>query len=84
MNGHSVGNPLCRLTVIRGTRITGDLIVRMVAQGIPYQEILADYPRLQLADIQAALFDAAAVVAKEASKFRYRQNRIECRIMISC
>jgi len=44
--------------VIRGTRIPVDLIVRMVAQGIPYAEILAEYPRLQPDDIQAALFYA--------------------------
>ena len=55
-----VGKP-----VIRGTRIPVDLIVRMVAQGIPQPEILADYPRLQAADIQAALFYAAAVLADE-------------------
>ena len=42
--------------VIRGTRIPVDLLVRMVAQGIPYAEILAEYPRLQPNDIQAALF----------------------------
>ncbi len=51
--------------VIRGTRIPVDLIVRMVAQGTPQAEILAEYPRLQPDDIQAALFYAAAVVADE-------------------
>jgi len=55
-----VGKP-----VIRGTRIPVDLLVRLVAQGIAQQEILADYPRLQAEDIQAALFYAAAVVADE-------------------
>lgn len=55
-----VGKP-----VIRGTRIPVELIVRMVAQGIPQQDILADYPRLQVADIQAALFYAAAVLSDE-------------------
>ena len=55
-----VGKP-----VIRGTRIPVDLIVRMVAQGIPQEEILGDYPRLQTADIQAALLYAAAIVANE-------------------
>lgn len=44
-----VGKP-----VIRGTRIPVDLLVRMVAQGISPQEILADYPRLQSEDLQAA------------------------------
>jgi len=52
--------------VIRGTRIPVDLLVRMVAQGIPQPEILADYPRLQTEDIQAALFYAAAILTDEA------------------
>lgn len=56
-----VGKP-----VIRGTRIPVELIVRMVAQGITQQEILDEYPRLEPADIQAALFYAAAVVADES------------------
>lgn len=51
--------------VIRGTRVPVDLLVRLVAQGIPQADILADYPRLQAEDIQAALFYAAAVVADE-------------------
>lgn len=55
-----VGKP-----VIRGTRIPVELILRMVAQGLPQTEILEDYPRLQAEDIQAALLYAAAVVAGE-------------------
>lgn len=51
--------------VIRGTRIPVDLLVRMVAQGISFTEILQDYPRLRVEDIKAALFYAAAVVANE-------------------
>jgi len=51
--------------VIRGTRIPVELIVRLVAQGISHEEILADYPRLQREDIQAALYYAAAVLAQE-------------------
>ena len=46
-----VGKP-----VIRGTRIPVDLIVRLVAQGLSTQEILTDYPRLKIEDIQAALY----------------------------
>ena len=41
--------------VIRGTRIPVDLVVRMVAQGIQTDEILADYPILCREDIQAAV-----------------------------
>jgi uncharacterized protein (DUF433 family) len=45
-----VGKP-----VIRGTRIPVELIVRMLAQGIPEIEILREYPRLQPQDVRAAL-----------------------------
>jgi uncharacterized protein (DUF433 family) len=45
-----VGKP-----VIRGTRIPVELIVRMLAQGLPESDILREYPRLQPEDIQAAL-----------------------------
>ena len=51
--------------VIRGTRIPVELIVRMVAQGIPEAEILREYPRLQPDDIRAALSYAADVLAQE-------------------
>ncbi|MFN8489785.1 MAG: DUF433 domain-containing protein [Caldilineaceae bacterium] len=51
--------------VIRGTRIPVELLIRMVAQGISYQEIQEEYPGLQTEDIQAALFYAAATVAHE-------------------
>jgi len=51
--------------VIRGTRIAVDLVVRMVAQGIPEEELLREYPRLTKEDIQAALMYAADVVAHE-------------------
>jgi len=51
--------------VIRGTRIPVDLIVRMLAQGIPEDEILREYPRLRPEDIRAALTYAAQVLAHE-------------------
>lgn len=55
-----VGKP-----IIKGTRIPVELIVRMVAQGISEAEILAEYPRLELADIRASLSYAAHIVAQE-------------------
>ena len=55
--------------VIKDTRIPVELIVRMVAQGIPEADILAEYPRLELADIRAALSYAAMVVAQEEDVF---------------
>jgi len=51
--------------VIRGTRIPVELIVRMLAQGIPEGDILQEYPRLRLEDIRAALAYAAQVLAHE-------------------
>jgi uncharacterized protein (DUF433 family) len=56
-----VGKP-----VIRGTRIPVELIVRMLAQGIPEGDILREYPRLQSEDIRAALAYAAGVLADES------------------
>jgi len=55
-----VGKP-----VIRGTRITVELIVKMLAQGIAEQEILQEYPRLELEDIRAALAYASAILGNE-------------------
>ncbi len=55
-----VGKP-----VIRGTRIPVELIVRMLAQGIPESDILREYSRLQPDDIRAALAYAAQVLANE-------------------
>jgi uncharacterized protein (DUF433 family) len=55
-----VGKP-----VIRGTRIPVELILRMFAQGISENEILSEYPRLQTADIRAALAYAAQTLAHE-------------------
>lgn len=52
--------------VIRGTRIPVELIVRMLAQGIPERDILQEYPHLQADDIHAALAYAAQVLADEA------------------
>ena len=51
--------------VIQGTRIPVELIVRMLAQGIPEDKILQEYPRLQPDDIRAALAYAAHVLAHE-------------------
>lgn len=51
--------------VIRGTRIPVELIVRMLAQGIPEVEILQEYPRLQPDDVRAALAYAARTLAEE-------------------
>lgn len=55
-----VGKP-----VISGTRIPVAMILRMLGQGISIEEILHEYPRLQRADVEAALAYAAYVVENE-------------------
>ncbi len=55
-----VGKP-----VIRGTRVPVALILKMLGQGIPVEEILREYPRLEEADIRAAVAYAAHVVEHE-------------------
>jgi uncharacterized protein (DUF433 family) len=51
--------------VIRGTRVPVELIVKMMAQGIPEDEILKEYPRLKPADLRAALTYAAQVLSRD-------------------
>lgn len=45
---------------IRGLRITVETVVRLVAAGWSFEEILDEYPDLERADIQQALEYAAA------------------------
>ena len=51
--------------VIRGTRIPVELILRKLGEGATEAELLAAYPRLTHADIQAALAYAADSLAHE-------------------
>ena len=55
--------------VIRGTRITVELILRKLGGGLTPAEILADYPRLTEDDIHAAQAYAADVVADDEVVF---------------
>lgn len=55
-----VGKP-----IIKGTRITVEAVVRRVAQGIAFDEILEDYPYITKDDIKAALMYAESLVAGE-------------------
>ncbi len=55
-----VGKP-----TIRGLRITVEQILKALANGIPTQEILEDYPELEPEDIQAALLYATELVSQE-------------------
>jgi uncharacterized protein (DUF433 family) len=51
--------------VIRGTRITVELILRKLGEGASETEILDAYPRLNREDIQAAIRYAADTLAHE-------------------
>jgi uncharacterized protein (DUF433 family) len=51
--------------VIRGTRITVELILGKLAEGETEAELLEDYPQLKPEDIKAAIAYGAASVAHE-------------------
>jgi uncharacterized protein (DUF433 family) len=51
--------------IIRGMRISVELIVSMLAQGESIEELLDDYPDLEPEDIQACLAYAHAVIAND-------------------
>ena len=55
-----VGKP-----VIRGTRITVELILRKIAEGADERALLQAYPHLKKEDIQAAIRFAADTLAHE-------------------
>ena len=59
-------NQMAGMPCIRGLRIPVATVVSMVADGMTPQEILADYPDLELEDIQEALrFAAEALRERE-------------------
>jgi uncharacterized protein (DUF433 family) len=51
--------------VIKGTRITVELILRKLAEGMTDQQILEHHPHLTVADIRAAAAFAADHLANE-------------------
>jgi uncharacterized protein (DUF433 family) len=51
--------------VIRGTRITVELILRKLGEGATEKEIMEAYPKLREEDIQAACRYAADALAHE-------------------
>ncbi len=51
--------------VIKGTRITVELIVRKLGEGATVEDILDGYPNLKRDDVQAALIYAAESLAHE-------------------
>jgi uncharacterized protein (DUF433 family) len=52
--------------VIRGMRISVEMVLNLLAQGSPISEIIEDYPVLERDDIQACLACAHAVIAHDS------------------
>ena len=55
-----VGKP-----VVRGTRVTVELVLTLLAQGLTAEKILKDYPHLTRDDVAAVLLYAAKVTGRE-------------------
>ncbi|MBI3910639.1 MAG: DUF433 domain-containing protein [Armatimonadetes bacterium] len=52
--------------IIRGMRISVELILSLLAQGQTAEDILQDYPDLEPEDIRACLAFARAVIARDS------------------
>ena len=67
VQGRIVVNPALMLgkPVIRGTRITVELILRKLGEGATTADLLEAYPHLTREDIQAAMTYAADTLAHE-------------------
>ena len=59
--------------VIRGTRITVEIILEQLAADWPIEEILAQYPRLTREDVLAAIAYARQAVGTDEFMPRVRQ-----------
>jgi len=51
--------------IVKGTRITVEQVLKMLAQGLSVDEILKDYPHLSKDAVAAVLFYAAKVAGEE-------------------
>lgn len=54
--------------IIRGMRISVEQILKMLARGISYEEILKEFPLLENDDIKACLVYAAETIANEKER----------------
>jgi len=52
--------------IVRGMRISVELILSLLAQGVGWEELLDDYPDLEWDDIRAVLAYAHAVIAHDS------------------
>ncbi len=60
--------------VIKGTRITVEQILRKMAGGMTYDDILSDHPHLVIDDLYAATAFAADYLAQEDIIFANEQG----------
>ena len=51
--------------VIRGTRITVSVILKLLANGRSIEDVIEDYPELEVADVQEAMKYAAWMVSDQ-------------------
>ena len=51
--------------VIRGTRITVGVILKLLANGRSIEDVIEDYPELEIADVQEAMKYAAWMVSDQ-------------------
>ena len=49
--------------IIRDLRISVELVLSLLCQGVTQEELLADYPQLEAEDIRACIAYAHAVIA---------------------
>jgi uncharacterized protein (DUF433 family) len=61
--------------VIRGTRITVEIILEKIAAGCSIEEILADYPRLSEEDVRAAVAYARQAISTDEFIPRVQSGR---------
>lgn len=55
--------------VIRGMRVSVEMVLDLLGQGATEEEILGDYPLLEKDDIRACLLYAKGVIANEDMEF---------------
>lgn len=55
--------------VIRGTRVTVELLLRKLSEGASEDDLLKAYPRITLEDLRAAVRFAAETIANDETIF---------------
>lgn len=71
-NGRIVVDPriLVGKPIIKGTRISVEFVLELLANGWTYEEILKEYPQLKKEDIQAAIRYSLNIIKDEKTYAR--------------